>query len=244
MKIGITERGDGGLSFTKVKKAIDTKIVDGAIVITKCPSKLINEIEYLKNNQNILIHATITGLGGSIFEPNVNTADYELEAYKTLYTKLDGRVVLRIDPIIFDCRYFKMAVDVIKHTLGRVRISFLDTYPHVKERFNIAGIIPNDFLHYDLAKRQEVLEILQGIVNQKNNGFINKIEICGEPGMECTGCVSEKDISILGLNHLLGGLKGKNIRPACCCIADKVELLNCKHPCKHNCIYCYWRQDK
>jgi DNA repair photolyase len=240
MKIGITERGDGGLSFNKVKKAIDKKEVDGAIVITKCPSKLVNELDYLKERQNIMVHATITGLGGSIIEPNVNTADYELEAYKTLYKAMNGRVVLRIDPIIFIPDYLKMAVDVLQHALGRVRISFLDTYPHVRERFNKAGIETNDFMHYSLESRQQMLIAMQSIVNAKMCGATNNIEICGEPGMECTGCVSQKDINMLGLNHLLGGLKGHNSRLSCCCIADKVELLNSCKPCKHGCLYCYW----
>lgn len=242
MKIGITERGDGGLDFAKVKKALDNKEVDGAIVITKCPSNLVfKELDYLKEHTNILVHATITGLGGSIIEPSVNTADYELEAYKTLYHNMDGRVVLRVDPIILHTNYLKMSLDVIKQGIGRIRISFLDTYPHVRERFKNIGIDGNDFMHYDLEKRQKVLAAIQGLVNQKIHGNINKIEVCGEPDMECTGCVSEKDITMLGLNHLLGGLKGKNIRHACCCIADKIELLNNKHPCKNGCIYCYWK---
>ena len=243
MKIGITERGDGGLSFAKVKKAIDSKTVDGAIVITKVPSKLVREIEYFLEHKNILIHTTITGLGGTPLEPNVNTADYELDAYHTLSTYLPERVILRIDPVILDAPYLKMAKDVLIQAKTRVRISFLDFYPHVADRLRASGlnIRINEDLHYDLDTCKLVLESFQNILNSQGKNI--KIEVCGEPGIECTGCISEKDIETMGLMRLMSknDLSKGNQRPACQCLANKVELLNSKHPCKNGCLYCYWK---
>ena len=241
MKIGITERGDGGLSFAKVKKAIDSKLVDGAIVITKCPSKLVREIEYLQANKNILVHCTITGLGGTPLEPNVNVADYELDAYNTLRSELPNRVILRIDPIILNEPYLKMARYVLTHAETRVRISFLDFYPHVQDRFKEAnlGIKINEELHYDLEMRKLALQEFQDILDKEEKNI--KIEVCGEPGIECIGCISKLDIEAIGLTHLLADNISKNTqRLACQCLGVKTELLTNKRPCMHKCLYCYW----
>ena len=64
-KIGITERGDA---------AYDTRwrkwLFDGnpAVLITKCPTKLIDHLADIPN-PNIIIHCNITGYGGSVIEP-------------------------------------------------------------------------------------------------------------------------------------------------------------------------------
>jgi len=70
----------------------------------------------------------------------------------------------------------------------RVRISFMDNYPHVKARFQAAGREPLEYsFHAPLASRMEMASFFPGA------------EICGEPGMECTGCVSERDLRTLGI---------------------------------------------
>ena len=62
--IGITERGDAGLDFWWVKK-IDNHRFN--ILITK---NLNDEfIDLVKSRDNIIVHATITGYGGSKLEP-------------------------------------------------------------------------------------------------------------------------------------------------------------------------------
>jgi hypothetical protein len=242
MKIGITERGDGGLDFSKVKEAIDSGMVDGAIVVTKCPSRLLSEMDYLLAHQSILIHAVITGLGGSVFEPNVNLAEVELEAYKTLFNKLPDRVILRVDPIILEQEYIMTQANIINKALGRIRISFLDTYPHVRERFKKAGLTPNQLFHYDISKRSTHLEKCKMMLKYQSHMRGIDIEVCGEPDMECTGCISSKDIMAMGLmDKFLEYRKTSSQRPTCHCLSSKVELLNNKHPCYHQCLYCYWK---
>jgi hypothetical protein len=64
------------------------------------------------------------------------------------------------------------------------------------------------------------------------------IEVCGEPGFECIGCISAKDCEVFGITPLDGKSKQRN---ACACLSMKQELLNNKHRCAHNCLYCYWK---
>jgi len=63
-EIGITERGDAALDLGWLPWVEDGK---PAILITKDPLKLWKELigHLLSKKFNIIIHATITGLGGS-----------------------------------------------------------------------------------------------------------------------------------------------------------------------------------
>ena len=233
MKIGITERGDAGLDFSWMQP-LAIKSVDAAILITKAPYKLLG----LNLPKNIIVHCTITGLGQR-YEPGVATTETNLNAYDTLVRELGpDRVVLRVDPIIPVGDELKRAMDVIAHAKGRIRISFMDMYPHVKDRFRKAGIeIPyHDFhasKHIRIAAYNAICEMHESLAGKEYS-----VEVCGEPDLFCTGCVSRRDLEALELE---GGTLGGKQRYACCCLAEKVELLKDRKPCAHGCLYCYWR---
>jgi DNA repair photolyase len=222
MKFGITERGDAALDQS-------WRYWEGPkILITKAPQSL------GKIPANAIVHCTITGYGGSVLEPGVAKPEITLAAYDELVAKYGGeRIVLRIDPIIPTVKGMEQAEAIIRHAQGRVRISFLDLYPHVKERFIKAGLpLPQSSFHADLGIRRF---IAYGALQYRHED----IEICGEPEMECTGCVSERDVKALGLDCKLSGKCGQ--RQACKCAAEKHELLTRRGQCKHGCLYCYWR---
>lgn len=229
VKIGITEKGDAGLDFSWMR---NYKNYDGVILITKHLSHLFIE---RASKINSIVHATITGHGGMIYEPNVPNLIMS-KMYFDLLVKTIGpeRVVLRIDPIIPDDKGIAKAINVYEqlHINGgkrtRVRISFLDNYPHVKERFVAAGLKPLDYhFHAPLELRKKIAS------------YFPDAEICGEPGFDCIGCVSEKDLKTLRINiePKIGGWQ----RRECKCLTYKVEMLNNKSRCRHKCIYCYWK---
>jgi hypothetical protein len=107
-------------------------------------------------------------------------------------------------------------------------------YSHVKERFNKAGIpLPyNSFMapKYMINNTLRLLDTYEGIY---------EFESCAENTKHQVGCISQKDLDILGINEKLetGGFQ----RAGCMCAAGKTELLNSKKQCNHKCIYCYWR---
>ena len=226
-KIGITERGDAGLDLSWLDK-LKTGKVDAAIAITKDPEKLLD----IDIPDNVIIHCTITGLP-SFWEPSAPVTSNALDAYNELIDKYGGeKVVLRVDPIIPYNPYLAIALDVLRKRRGRVRISFLDAYGHIRDRYLKKSRYDFDKwngLHAPLDVRLKVLEYLTNEVGE--------LEICGEPGIECTGCVSAIDMNIFGFETEMN-MKGQ--RNYCACLAEKVELLSNRHPCKHNCLYCYW----
>lgn len=237
LRIGITERGDGGLNQSW-RDALANHQLDGVIIVTKAP--------YLIKNlpDHTVLHCTITGWGETSIEPDVMHPLQALEKYRLLLDYYGpNRVVLRIDPIITwsdDIEYSKSSHEtfyrlnrvftVASYCKGRMRISFLDMYPHVRERFIKNNIpLPDYSFHAPLARRKKIWEKL------------GHPEVCGEPGMLCTGCVSTQDIVAMGLDSdNISGKLGMQ-REACFCLAEKVELLSEKKPCSHGCLYCYWK---
>lgn len=223
MKIGVTERGDAGLDHEWLSQE---DLVDGIILITKAPQLL----KSAPISERTVIHCTITGYGQTIIEPNVLPWKHTVEVYHKLVEKYGGeRIVLRVDPVIPTMEGFNLAKEVVSQAKGRVRISFLDLYWHVRKRFSEVGI---EFkwkgTHAPLAIRISMWEAL------------GKPEICGEPDMPCTGCVSARDIAAMELNPAdLSGFESQQ-RKICACIAEKKELLKRCSPCWHDCLYCYW----
>lgn len=229
LKIGVTERGDGGLDQSWREKL---ERVSGAIIITKAPHLLL--MQGLPDQ--VMVHCTITGWGGTVVEPNVAPADKTIKAYQALVDRYGGeRVVLRIDPIILTMNNqmegLERAKSVFAERLGRVRISFLDIYPHVRARFAAASLTLNfvqDF-HYPLQLRKKAAESFPDA------------EVCAEPGFKCTGCVSERDLRAMGIEGQFNPDHRGWQRQLCMCAAGKVELLNRREPCPNGCRYCYWK---
>lgn len=232
--IGVTERGDAGLDLSWADKLYDTNI----IITKNVNDKFIDKV--LKHKDKIILHITCTGFGGTLLEPNVPS--YKLTLAQTMKLIKLGfpveQIVLRIDPIIPTEKGIKL-VDIVLGAfdildIKRVRYSFLDMYPHVKERFKQAGIpVPyNSFT----APKKMIDNALQLIIKYEDR---YEFESCAENTPHKTGCISEKDLEILGKNIEIvpGGLQ----RKGCLCLGNKKELLNNRGQCWHGCIYCYWK---
>lgn len=226
--IGVTERGDAGLNFYW-EKEYERQNCDGVILISKhlSPHFIERAAEY-----NSIVHATITGHGGTIIEPNVPPATESAKLFGKLVETIGAdRVVLRIDPIIPIIEHVETARRVyeeLKVYGTRVMVSIMDNYPHVKARFVGAGLPPLSYpFHAPLASRKELVSLFPGS------------EICGEPGMACTGCVSELDLGTLGI-EATGTMVGVQ-RPNCKCLTVKRELLKHRGQCESGCLYCYWK---
>jgi len=224
--IGITERGDAGLDFSW-EKEYERYGCDGVILITKHLSQQF--IEKAKG-YNSIVHATITGYGGTGIEPNVPSYLESAEQFLILKEEIGReRVVLRIDPIIPTEEGIRAAKKVFALLPGnRTRISFLDNYPHVRQRFRTAGLKPLQYpFHAPLITRQHIAGLFPGA------------EICGELGMPCKGCVSETDLQVLGIEPV--STSAGRQRPECKCLAVKRELLAHRGQCASGCLYCYWK---
>ncbi len=92
------------------------------------------------------------------------------------------------------------------------------------------------YLNLELKNKSERhIESVNRLWNEENPGA----EICGEPGMACTGCISERDLAILGIESM--AIPMGRQRPECKCLAVKRELLSRRGQCASGCLYCYWK---
>lgn len=240
--IGVTEAGE--IAF--MLDAFD-RLYKGNIIITKrLTEPLIAKL--VENKEKIILHLTCTGMGGTKIEPLVP----KLEKTREMFGKLleasfpAEHVVLRIDPIVPTGKGLSTAFNVMDSFgdtgIKRVRVSFLDMYDHVKERFNESGVkLPYETFHEKRKVRIVAYEELEDY--GKQYGFT--LEACGEPDIKSVPCLSQKDIEILGLEKdiILEGKKDQ--RSTCSCPANKKELLTGfkPHRCENKCLYCYWKDD-
>ena len=241
--IGMTETGDVAFDLS-----VFDRLYLGNIIITKrLTDKLIEKL--IEHKDKVILHLTCTGMGGSKVEPFVPTVE---QTYQKFCKLLEGgfpvnQVVLRIDPIVPTEKGMNTALKVIDiffqndHGIKRVRVSSMDMYPHVKERFEKAGFpIPYNSFHAPVSVRHEMVRVFERLGQEK--GFI--VEVCGEPDLPSTSCLSQKDIDILGLTDTIQLVGNAGQRGHCSCPGNKKQLIVGElHRCKNACEYCYLKGD-
>lgn len=231
LQVGITEAGDAALDLSWVGR-----LKPANVIISKSSSGSFNRA-LLENRERIIYHCTITGFGGSRVEPRVPRPREMFSSLRHLINNgfPPEQVVLRIDPIVPTLKGLRTAGSILdelmKFPVRRVRYSFLDMYPHVKKRFAAAGIpLPYGTFVAPLEMQDSALRLL--------SGYDFEFESCAENTPHKTGCISPKDLQILGVAGSLCGTSDQ--RGTCLCPANKVELLDRRRQCWHGCLYCYW----
>lgn len=241
IKIGITESGDPAFDASWLDK-IDC--VNGVILVTKnLTDALVDAI--MQHKDKIILHATCTGMGGTMIEPNVPDYTRQLAQVSKLielgFPK--ERIVVRVDPIVPTEKGLKTAQKVIDASpIKHFRISALDMYPHVRNRFIEKGV-PLPYGNNFQASAEQFENMRKWLASQDKNYIFEtcaEANLAGTPNVNTIGCVSERDLRLLGLptdgNYQVGMQ-----RRTCLCLSCKTELLSNKNRCPHGCLYCYWK---
>ena len=228
MIFGITEAGDASKDYSWTEKVNNT---DMSVIITKhIADEFIEKVIPFKNK--VIIHATCTGYGGTVLEPNVPDYKVQLDAVKKLIRSgfPTSQIVVRIDPVIPTAKGLKNIEKIVSYIykdVKRFRMSVIDNYQHIQQRFsenNLPVLFGGKFSASD-KEFAMVDEVLSNITKTYGVTF----ECCAEPKLknaEQTGCISQKDLSLFGLTADTQENKGN--RYGCLCLKGKKELL------KHN----------
>ena len=128
-RIGVTESGEIAFNL----EAFD-RLYKGNLIITKRLTEKVIE-KLVEHQDKIILHLTVTGMGGSRIEPFVPRA---VDTHKMLVKLLEAgfpvsHVVLRVDPIVPTERGMETALDVIAAFGG---------HAHIDYSFNTPGGIP------------------------------------------------------------------------------------------------------
>ena len=248
MKIGVTERGDAGLDLTWYGKL---NRVDGAILITKNLTEQF-KTRALEATTPVILHCTCTGYGATPLEPCVPDYKKQLDSLKDLINRgfNPERCVLRVDPIFPTEGGMQRLKNVLDYFISlntgvtRIRVSIVDEYPHVRERYKALGIQPvyNGGFSPSKAQMQMVADVL--------NQYDFRYEMCAEDAFVTmlrngivTGCVGQTDLKLMGLPEYKSPYENPQNRRGCHCLTCKMELLENKKRCGHGCLYCYWKND-
>lgn len=251
MKIGITERGDAGIDLSWFSK-IENHEVNGAVLISKNFTEDFEQkvLNLHKRGYKIIVHCTCTGFGKTKLEPNVPEYKEQLQKLKNLIERgfPAEQCVLRIDPIFPSEKGLNKVKKVLNYFISlktgvtRIRVSIVDEYRHVKERYRAFGWKP---LYGDnFGPSQEQQQLTADVLNQ----FPFTYELCAEDRFykmlnngKITGCISETDLRILDIPYEKMSINPQH-RTGCHCLACKTELLTNKKQCPHKCVYCFWKQ--
>lgn len=240
--VGITETSDPSFHL----EIFDDLYRANIIVTKRLTDKLIDKL--VEHKDKCILHLTCTGLGSSILEPMVPTKEMTFEKFNKLIEKgfPVEQVVLRIDPIISTHKGMQTALSVVKlfknSGITRIRYSSYDQYKHVIERFHEAGIpLPQNC--FDAPKESIIL--LSEYMLAASIVMGADLEVCGEKELPTTGCISQKDIDILGLTDEIILSGSADQRGGCLCPKNKTQLIKNKPGrCENACLYCFWRDSK
>ena len=251
MKIGITEYGDAGVDLRWESKL---RSLDGAILITKnLTNEFISKVIQHMNNIPIIVHCTCTGWGSGPMEPNVPDYKTQLKQLQTLIQNgfPAEQIVFRIDPIFPTEKGIKRIQEMFNyyHMLNlpdhkiRYRISIVDEYPHVRERYRTLGFQPMYNGRFSPSYEQRHL------VGTALSTLPYQFETCAEDTLanefpntfHIQGCVSKTDLKIMGIPYDNSLFENPQKRTGCHCISCKTELLRPRQTCPHHCLYCFWK---
>lgn len=251
-RIGVTERGDAGRTLAWVDK-VQSGDVDMAILITKCITQpfIDNVVKLHRNGARLIVHCGCTGHGGTRIEPGSPVPRIQLFSLRMLICAgfPVENCVLRIGPVIPDAH----GLDAMRHVLRqadeiigldklRVRVSVVDDYPHVKERFRTAGL-PTIYPGRQFYASPEQFQAVASACAEFPDVVF---ETCAEktligPNVKALGCVSDQDLELCGITRTKTAGANPQNRSGCLCLSGKKELLACRHPCASRCMYCYWK---
>lgn len=253
IKIGVTETYDPCFDYSWVDN-----LKDANIIITKnLTNKMIEEL--VKHKNKCILHFTVTGWGGTEIEPNVPIRQQSYIQFRKLIDSGFplGQFVLRVDPIIPNSHGLYLLSETLNMFRGmdkiRCRISILDLYRHVKDRFQDLSWRTFGNLMYKLPWwswnipepiARKVIDVLSLYLDYYD------FHACAEPIFKSIdpnqdivkqiGCVSQIDLDLLGIHEQVEGKSSQ--RPTCLCCANKIQIIKRKPGrCPHGCIYCYWK---
>ena len=245
MRILITDLSDPTFHKDKVVRVLSKEPLPFiASLISKDVPGMVEVAERipLGRRKYVSFQATITGMGGTEWEPNVGPPSDNLEALEELVEIMGSdNVSLRYDPIVPGvnnglsevCRTLYLANEA---GVRRVTVSVLDVYGH--RRSDVERLLGRKVYgkHFPATERRQAIDMLLKVAKHLNM----EIAVCCEEGYpQPSGCDwIVQSLKRLGLSPeaLISGTQ----RQLCGC-PKMSQILSYSDQCAHGCVYCYRR---
>lgn len=200
----------------------------------------------LSEYEQIFLHLTITGLGGSQLEPHVPSPKDVLSLLPQVIAALKSpqRIRIRFDPIIHmhdpegktveNLFYFdELAPQIADAGIQHVSTSWVQIYRKVASRLD-----RKNWRVLEITSEQQKDE--QHYLQQTAEKYELQLHGCCVPGWPQSQCI---DGDLLTRLHPSGRQastrKAKGQRPGCGCTES--WDIGWYYPCPHGCLYCYGR---
>ncbi|HUU54752.1 MAG TPA: DUF1848 family protein [Armatimonadota bacterium] len=231
-------------------RKIGPRNVHTVVVWTKDPTNLVGHEglrAILSEVGQVLLHWTITGLGGTFLEPNVPPAQQQLALLGDVVSSVGnpGRVHWRYDPLIsatsdgdqvsnVDMGLFRsLAKPIARAGVGVVHTSFVTMYRKVAGRLAKEGV---GFEEYGPERRRGALAALAEAAGEVGMRLVT----CCEPGLPMQRCIDGDVLTQLHPTHepcRTDRARGQRELCGCTVSLDVGRYL----PCPNGCLYCYAR---
>ncbi len=217
------------------------------VIWTKNPANLLKHSALsgqVKKYDLLHLHFSVTGMGGSSFEPAVPKTEEALKMLPDLIflVKTPRLIRLRFDPIVHfriaDGREYcnlkifeQIAPELERYEIRDVSISWMSAYKKVIRRLEKASITA---LPVSKQQMQEEAECLRRTALEHNL----KIHWCSMPGLPRSRCIDGKLYNDLHPNGYICSEKhASGQRKTCGCTESRD--IGWYYKCRHGCLYCY-----
>ncbi len=206
--------------------------------------------DLLRSYDQLYLHFTVTGLGGTPLERGVPPA---LEALRALEPLVElaghaGRVSLRFDPVLnwreagreaTNLRFFpELAREAGRLGIRDIRFSFAQWYGKARRR-----AVRQGFDYID-PPDEEKIRLARGLAEEAGRRGL-RLYSCSQdfltavPGVEASACIDGRLLQSLHPGRESVSLaKDRSQRPECRC-TESVEIGSYTQACPHGCVYCY-----
>lgn len=204
----------------------------------------------LAKYDQLYLHFTITGLGGSFIErgvPPFQDALSQLDELIGIAGK-PQRISIRFDPVIYwkegeeertNLHFFERMAPVLEDKgIRDIRISFVQWYNKAKKR-----AAKRNFVYIDPPSEQKVKDAKT--VHEIAKHFSLNLYVCSqaflseEAGIPPSSCIYGPLLQALHPEHaLVSSKKDRTQRKECLC-TESVDIGSYTQFCPHSCLYCY-----
>ena len=217
------------------------------VLWSKNPGNLIEHRELrkiLSAYDQVFLHVTITGMGGSYLEPGIPPMEKSLTMLSDLveFAGDPRRIRVRFDPIVHlklpdgteysNIKHFiRVAKAASRLTLTDITISWMEEYPKVQKRLRKYGIdsIPVSDTHWQRES--------EWILRQAEKIGITVLGCC-VPQMPVSRCIDGELLTVLHPRLERASLKKAQGQRTHCGCTESWDI-GWYNPCPGGCLYCY-----